>query len=232
MTLEVLIIDDHPLFREALSLAVRKIAPDAQIWEATSAEDGLRMAQENGEPDLVLLDVNLPGMDGVAATKVFNGKYPSLPVVVVSGTEDPKMQRAALRAGAAGMISKISPAREMDAAIRAVLAGNTWRPPQFASQSADMPAAGFSNPQTGDDGSEDGTEQDYALLTVRQLEVLHLIAQGMSNKGIARQLDLTEKTVKSHITRIFKFLGVANRTQAVIAAQGIGLVKRSLSGAA
>ena len=226
MTLEVLIIDDHPLFREALSLAVRKIAPAAQIWEATSAEDGLRMAQENGEPDLVLLDVNLPGMDGVAATKVFNSKYPSLPVVVVSGTEDPKMQRAALRAGAAGMISKISPAREMDAAIRAVLAGNTWVPSQLAG----VGDAAQSIPLKLEAGDDDDSEHDFGALTVRQLEVLKLIALGHSNKLIATKLDLTEKTVKSHVTRIFKFLGVANRTQALIAAQGIGLVKRSVSG--
>jgi DNA-binding NarL/FixJ family response regulator len=207
--LRVLLIDDHPVFRDALAGIVQRIDPLARVAQASSAEDGLQQLQEHGAPDLVVVDLQLPGMDGIAAIQVLRASHPQLPVAVVSADEDPQRAVQALQAGATAWVPKSAPAAEMAAALRALLAG------------AMSAAAPGSTLQADDEGA------DKAALTLRQVEVLKLVADGLSNKHIARQLQLTEKTVKAHLTRVFRFLGVVNRTQALRAAQRLGLVAAS-----
>ncbi len=212
MALRVLVIDDHPMFREAIADLAQHVKSDAEVWQATSGEDGLRLARENGEPDLVLLDLALPGMDGVATAAAFSAACPTVPVVVVTGEESDARCAAALRAGAVGVVPKTLPAREIIRALEDILAGGSYVPERLRTYLAPGQPPESVEREPGDD------------LTARQIEVLALMARGWSNKQIAQKLDLTDKTVKSHLTRIFKVLGAVNRTQAVLAAQKRGLV--------
>lgn len=225
MGLYALVIDDHPMFRDALAGVIDIVHPGAVIKFASSAEEGLRLIREEGEPDVVLMDLRLPNMSGAAAIRVLKAAYKTLPIVVVSAADEPQEVLAALQAGASGMVLKSTPAGEMVIALRAILAGEAYvpaalrphGPPVAGGRATHMPRAIESSPK---DADNDGT----GPLTLRQIEVLTLMAQGISNKTIAAQLDLTEKTVKAHLTRVFKCLGVVNRTQAVLAAQRLRLV--------
>ncbi|MEK6669919.1 MAG: response regulator transcription factor [Pseudomonadota bacterium] len=222
MSFAALIIDDHPMFRDALTGVIKILHAGAMVTAASSAEEGLRLIREGAEPDLVLMDLRLPGMSGTAAIRVLKGANKALPIVIVSAADDPQEAQAAVQAGASGLVLKSTPASDMVAALRTILAGEVhvpaaWRPPHHHS-AGEQPPTGAA-PSVDDDGT--------GHLTLRQIEVLTLMAQGASNKAIAARLDLTEKTVKAHLTRVFKFLGVVNRTQAVLAAQRAGLVAKA-----
>lgn len=222
MSFAALIIDDHPMFRDALTGVIKILHAGAMVTAASSAEEGLRLIREGAEPDLVLMDLRLPGMSGTAAIRVLKGANKALPIVIVSAADDPQEAQAAVQAGASGLVLKSTPASDMVAALRTILAGEVhvpaaWRPPPHHS-AGEQPPTGTA-PSVDDDGN--------GHLTLRQIEVLTLMAQGASNKAIAARLDLTEKTVKAHLTRVFKFLGVVNRTQAVLAAQRAGLVAKA-----
>jgi DNA-binding NarL/FixJ family response regulator len=227
MAITVLIVDDHPMFRDALAGIIAGIEKNADLWLASSGEDALRLAHENGEPDLVLIDLVLPGMDGIAATRAFAAEFPGLPVVMVTGTENPDKLMAALQAGAAGLIPKTARPQEMIDALRKVLSGNSYVPAHLAKLAAGRGDASASR-AADDSARAESDAQVFGALTLRQIEVLALIAQGYNNKKIAARLDINEKTVKSHLTRLFRVLGVVNRTQAVLAGQQLGLVKRSV----
>ena len=222
MSFAALIIDDHPMFRDALTGVIKILHAGAMVTAASSAEEGLRLIREGAEPDLVLMDLRLPGMSGTAAIRVLKGANKALPIVIVSAADDPQEAQAAVQAGASGLVLRSTPASDMVAALRTILAGEVhvpaaWRPPHHHS-AGEQPPTGAA-PSVDDDGT--------GHLTLRQIEVLTLMAQGASNKAIAARLDLTEKTVKAHLTRVFKFLGVVNRTQAVLAAQRAGLVAKA-----
>lgn len=218
-----LVIDDHPMFRDALAGVIEIVHAGAMIKHASSAEEGLRLIREEGEPDVVLMDLRLPNMSGTAAIRVLKTAYKTLPIIVVSAADDPQEVLAALQAGASGMVLKSTPAGEMVIALRAILAGEVYVPATMRPQGPPFAIVNKTHTSETESNSTD-SEDSNGRLTLRQIEVLTLMAQGISNKVIAARLDLTEKTVKAHLTRVFKCLGVVNRTQAVLAAQRLRLV--------
>jgi two-component system, NarL family, nitrate/nitrite response regulator NarL len=220
MTLKVLVIDDHPLVQEGVSAALESLADDVNVMAARDAEQGLARAAENPDLDLVLLDLALPGMSGFNLIGKLHERLPSLPVVVLSALEEPENVRHAINAGAMGFVPKSAATRVLLEVLQQVLEGNVTVP--LALQSSGPPISHALPGATGE--SQSASEPDVALLTLRQLEVLSRVCQGKTNKQIATELGLSEKTVKAHVTAIFKVLGVVNRTQAVLVARRVGMI--------
>ncbi len=220
MTLKVLVIDDHPLVQEGVSAALESLADDVKVMAARDAEQGLAMAAENPDLDLVLLDLALPGMSGFNLIGKLHERLPSLPVVVLSALEEPENVRHAINAGAMGFVPKSAATKVLIEVLQQVLEGNVTVP--LALQSSGPPVSHGLPGGTGE--APTPTEPDVALLTLRQLEVLSRVCQGKTNKQIATELGLSEKTVKAHVTAIFKVLGVVNRTQAVLVARRVGMI--------
>lgn len=203
----VIIADDHPLFRAALRQAVTQTVSGVNIIEADSITALQQAVEANPEADLLLLDLNMPGAHGFSGLVFMRGQYPALPVVVISGSEDPPIMRRAIEHGAAGFIPKSSPLPTISEAIQDVLNGEIWLPPEMGAQLQQI-----------DTAANDFSER-LASLTPQQFRVLGMLAEGLLNKQIAYELDVSEATVKAHMTAVFKKLGVRNRTQAVIAMQ-------------
>jgi two-component system, NarL family, nitrate/nitrite response regulator NarL len=194
----ILVVDDHPLYREGMVSALRARLPGLEVLGAGSAEEGLTVLEGNPETDLVLIDLRLPGMDGFGALSAYATRFPTVSRVLISGEEGADIARRAFDAGASGFIPKSMAVDEVAAAIRQVLDGGVF-----------VPAQGERQPKANG-------------LTLRQLEALRLLGEGYTNKEIARALDITERTAKAHVAAIFETLGTDNRTQAVIAAQRLG----------
>jgi two-component system, NarL family, nitrate/nitrite response regulator NarL len=223
MTLKVLVIDDHPLVQEGVSAALESLADKVTVMAARDAEQGLALAAEHPDLDLVLLDLALPGMSGFNLIGKLHERLPSLPVVVLSALEDPENVRHAINAGAMGFVPKSAATRVLIEVLQQVLEGNVTVP--LALQSVGQPVShALPNGSTGSPQVGNSNEPDVALLTLRQLEVLSRVCQGKTNKQIATELGLSEKTVKAHVTAIFKVLGVVNRTQAVLVARRVGMI--------
>ncbi len=204
-----LIVDDHPLFREAIQIAVRAVAPNADIHEATELAAAIDMiAERRLGYDLALVDLTLPDTTGFDGIALLRRKFPSLPVLVVSAHDDAAIVRDALALGAAGFVSKSAPKNEIAKAISTVLSGGTW--PTAPVRVAPARTAG------GDD-----VASRLSSLTPQQLRVLQMLRQGKLNKQIAHELDVGETTVKAHVSEILRKLGVFSRTQAVIEAARI-----------
>ena len=203
-----LIIEDHPLFRDALLHLVRTTLAEFEPVAASSAEEGLKLAGTLADVRLVLLDPGLPGLAGAEAIAAFCRTYPAAALVAVSASEDRREAMAALRAGAKVFVSKAVSTEVLGEALVRATAGG-------------MQQAEWITPQgrTIVDGGESAV-----LLTPRQHDILTLLSQGHSNKEIGLRLDLAEITVKMHVSAIFRTLGVANRTQAVLAARRLGML--------
>jgi DNA-binding NarL/FixJ family response regulator len=201
-----LIVDDHPLFREALQAAVRIVHADAEIFEATSIEGAIDVADAHKNLDLALLDLSLPGTTGFGGLVRFRSAHPKLPVVVISGHEEPDLVAEAMSLGIAGYIPKSTSRRELSEAIAEVLNGSIYVPPEMRAKLAERAPE---------------TEQKQILkklrtLTPQQLLVLEMISSGLQNKQIAYDLKLAETTVKAHVSEILRKLEVFTRTRAVI----------------
>jgi two-component system, NarL family, nitrate/nitrite response regulator NarL len=219
MPLKVLVIDDHPLVQEGVAAALESLGHDTRVMSARDAGQGLAMAAANPDLDLVLLDLALPGMSGFGLIGRLHERFPSLPVVVLSALEDPENVRQTIDSGAMGFVPKSAPTRVLLEVLRQVLEGNVSVPESLQG------SAGLSNASAGTSATDPPQPlPDGSLLTLRQLEVLSRLCQGKTNKQIATELGLSEKTVKSHVTAIFKVLGVVNRTQAVLVARRIGMM--------
>jgi DNA-binding NarL/FixJ family response regulator len=203
--MNVLIADDHPLVRDALARTVQQLAADVQVRETGDLEGLLRLAAQ-GDADLALVDLNMPGMDGVAGLRRLRAAAPTLPVVVASGQEDAATIRAVLAAGAVGFIPKSERSEVLLGALRLVQSGGTYVPSRLLNA---PPAAAAPE------------------LTPRQLDVLHLLLRGEPNKLIARELGLTEGTVKIHIAAILRVLHARNRTEAVVRARALGIAQQA-----
>lgn len=214
--MRALVVDDHPLIQDAVSNVLRRLESHAEIAVAGDCERGLDIAGLGAEPDLVLLDLNLPGLSGIPALKLWRTRFPGVPVVILSAVSDQQTVLAAMRAGAAGFIPKSSTNEVMLNALRLVLAGGKYLPSEVISPSVRRPA-----PQRLRQGSMLSTET--LGLTGRQTEVLRLIANGASNKLICRELGLAERTVKAHVTAVLRALKVSSRTQAAIEAVKLGI---------
>lgn len=214
MTVNVLIADDHPLFREALRQVVAEALPEATITQAQNyeaARDALDC--ENGL-DLILLDLNMPGMNGFASLMEMREADPATPIVIVSASEERDVIDRAFVVGAAGYIPKSLAKEEMVAAINTVMNGDIYHP-----NGNGHPAEKTKTSLTPDIMDRVNT------LTRRQRNVLSLIARGKPNKLIAYELDVTNTTVKAHVTAILRKLKVTSRTQAAIMAREIERVK-------
>jgi DNA-binding NarL/FixJ family response regulator len=206
--MKLLIVDDHAILREGLAAMLRQAGPDTQVLQASDGAEGLRLAEAEPDLDAVFLDLEMPGGGGMSAIPEFGRRRPEVPVIVLSSSEDPRDVRRALALGALGYVPKSSPPKTLLSALQLVLSGNIYVPPL-------MLDPGAAAPQVSGAGAANGCE----ALTERQLEVLRQVGKGLSNKEIARELGLSEKTVKAHVTAIFKTLNVVNRTQAASAAR-------------
>jgi DNA-binding NarL/FixJ family response regulator len=222
--MRILLVDDHTLFREALLHVLKQFDSTAVVIEAATAREAIRMAAHYHDLDLILLDLALPGLNGLSALPELHELRPTTPLVILSASEDSTAVRQALEAGALGYIPKSSSSHEMITALRLVLAGEVYVPPVMLAALEGLEAASVQ--VTAASVEEGGVEG----LTPRQLEVLRLMAQGLSNKGICKRLNVAEGTVKLHVTAVMRALNTCNRTQAVIAATRRGLIPTSNQG--
>ena len=201
----LLIADDHPLFREALRGVALRLLPDASIREADCVGALHAMVDAEPDADLLLLDLNMPGAQGFSALVHLRAMHPQLPVVMVSGREEPETMRRALDHGAMGFIPKSSDAVTLATALQRVLDGERW-----------VPESALSAPPTPE--PERAIAARVRELTAQQFRVLQMLGSGMLNKQIGYELGVTEATIKAHMSAILRKLGASNRTQAVLLA--------------
>ncbi len=215
--MKILIADDHPLYRMALSGLLAQLDAETNIVDCNDFDElRAEMARDAALPDLIVLDIRMPGATFEDALGELKQKHPAIPVVVVSASEEVSDMTKALSLGADGYIPKSSTREVLISAIRLVLSGGKYIP----SQAFSMAGTSFSEPTTKPSVAPGtGNLQATHQLTRRQKNVLELMAKGQSNKEIASALQLAESTVKVHITAIFRTLGVSNRTQAVLHAK-------------
>lgn len=206
---KAIVIDDHPLYRGALADMARSIFGDASVAEAADAKSGFRLAAGLEPLKCIFLDFRLPSLNGAEAVHLFRARWPDALLIVVSASEDRRERDAAVRAGADAFLSKGSTIEELTEAVHSLLRGGVLRPRLSAGERAGAAS-------TGELG-----------LTSRQVEVLALLSQGRTNKEIAARLGVSEVTVKTHVSAVFRALGVVNRTQAVLAARTLGFSPNS-----
>ncbi len=204
---QFVIVDDHPLFRDALKHSLVASVPGLSVLEAGDLSSAVTLLRASDAADLVLLDLKMPGVQGLSGLAYLRAEFPAIPVVVVSASEEPGLIRRAIRLGASGYIPKSSSAAQIRQAILAVLEGQIWIPPDLPPE-AESPAA-------------DDLAHRLTTLTPQQLRVLMMLREGLLNKQIAYELNVSEATVKAHVSAILQKLDVDSRTQAVIAAAKI-----------
>lgn len=213
--MRILVCDDHAIFRAGLRGVLGELSAEADLLEAADVEQALALVNAHPDTDLVLLDLHMPGTDGRTGLRQLRAAQPALPVVIVSATDDPAEMRRVLEAGASGFIPKASTSAELLAALRLVIAGGVYVP--RAALAAPAAAAGSSAARREQRRERAGT------LTARQVEVLSLMARGLTNREICDVLEIREGTVKTHIAAIFETLEVTNRTEAAVAARELGI---------
>ena len=201
--MKLLIVDDHSILREGVAEILRQAEANTHVLQGRTIEEGLALAQQHQDLDAILLDISFPAASGLSAITDFR-EATDAPVIILSSSEDPTNVRQALALGARGYIAKSASAQTLVDALHTVLAGETYVP-AFLSEMSLMPGA-------------------HCVLTRRQMDVLEAICGGLSNKDIGLKLDLSEKTVKVHVSAIFRALNVVNRTQAVNAARAAKLI--------
>lgn len=214
---KIIIADDHPLFREALRRGIETILPGVAVEECGGLDELQAALSRSRDADLVLLDLTMPGAQGFSGLMYLRAQYPEVPIVIVSASEEPVVIRRAVEFGASGFIPKSLDLDGIGNAIRTVLSGDIWAPPDI-----DLEAAG--DPEVSD------LVRRLARLTPQQMRVLMMLAEGLLNKQIAYELTVSEATVKAHVSAILQKLGVDSRTQAVIAASRIGVTGRQPTG--
>jgi len=218
---EILIVDDHVLIREALRGVLKEVRGDATVLEASSCNQAMKVIAEHPNLDLILLDLNLPDRDGFSVLAELGERYPAMSVVVLSAQQDRDSVARALDLGAVGFIPKAGQREVMMKAIELVFAGGTYIPPEILAH--EQPSARQFGEKQPAANRPSVSPADLGL-TDRQVDVLSLmmLMQGKSNKAICRVLNLAEPTVKNHVTAILKALEVSNRTEAVIAVGELG----------
>lgn len=205
MRRRLVVADDHPLFREAMKQTLHGILGEVDIEMAGSFDQVIGLLQSDDDIDLVLLDLKMPGAQGLSGLVYLRAQFPNVPVAVVSANEEPKVMRHALDLGASGFIPKSSSVIEMQEAISTMFEGQVWLP------------LGMDTGAFADDAGDDLARR-LTSLTPQQMRVLMMLREGMLNKQIAYQLSVSEATVKAHVSAILQKLNVDSRTQAVIAA--------------
>lgn len=212
---KILIADDHPLFREAISSVIAAGFRGSEIIETTDLDSALELTQANDDLDLILLDLNMPGMHGLNGLITLRNEAPTIPVVIVSAEEDKQVVLQAITYGAVGFITKSSPRAQMTDAIQQILNGNVYLP-------SDIIRTGKET-RSRRSRQEDNPISPELLnsLTRRQLLVLERMSKGESNKQVAYNLNIAETTVKAHVSAILRKLGVHNRVQAILSASDV-----------
>jgi two-component system nitrate/nitrite response regulator NarL len=212
--MKLLIVDDHPVLRDGLVALLQQADPDTTILQAQNALEGMALADSCTDLDVIILDLEMPGMKGLQALSEFGRKRPDVPVIVLSSSEDPREVRQSLASGALGYVPKSASQQVLLSAIRLVLNGDLYIPALILDEDSLPPSQRMRS--SGSQGA--------SLLTQRQIEILRLLSEGMPNKTIATALDLSVKTVKVHVTTIFRALNVVNRTQAAVAGRKAGII--------
>jgi DNA-binding NarL/FixJ family response regulator len=205
--MEFLVVDDHPIIHETLAAVVRSLVPGAQVHSEADLPGALARARELKELELVLLDLGLPGCAGIDALLRLRKALPGVRIAIVSASDDAKSVRSALDAGAVGYMPKTSQPGVLADALRLILAGGIYIPPQ-----------GMKPP-----GSRKSASMADLGLTVRQADVLKLLARGLANLEIARKLAISENTVKQHAHSAYRILGVSSRTEAMVVLARLGI---------
>lgn len=203
----ILIADDHPLFREALQRVGAEVFSDHVFREVACCEEALEVARDDDSVELIFLDLNMPGMDGFGGLVSLRNAVPSVPIIVVSASEDVGTIREAITCGASGFMPKSLPKEGMVSAVRYVLEGGVFTPSLGENQA---------RRQTGPGDAQ--LAESISQLTHQQRIVLQMLVSGQSNKQIAYELSIVESTVKAHVSAILRKLRVHSRTQAVIKA--------------
>lgn len=198
------VADDHPLFRGALRQALEDMLDSVDIAEAASFEEVIEAVSETSEPDLLLLDLNMPGTEGFSGLIFLRAQFPAVPIVIVSASDDRTVIRRSLEFGASGFIPKSAGIDQMRAALKEILNGEVWVP-----DNVDL--------EVDEDSEPSRIAARLATLTPQQVRVLMMLSRGLLNKQIAFELKVSEATVKAHVSAILQKLGVDSRTQAVIA---------------
>ena len=201
----IVIADDHPLVRDALRQTIAQDLANAVFHEAASLAEAETVIRNLKSPDLVLLDLHMPGMRGFTGLAYLRSQFPETPVAMISASTDPRIIRQAIDFGACGFIPKSAATDDIRVAVRDILAGNFW-----------LPANTNNVPDTADEDAQLAAR--LATLTPQQLRVLGMLSDGKLNKQIAYDLNISEATVKSHVSAILQKLDVNSRTQAVILA--------------
>ncbi len=214
----IIIADDHPLFRGALRQAIGSIMSGVSVSEAGGLDELVALLQGRNVVDLILLDLTMPGVQGFSGLLFLRAQHPDIPVVIVSANEDPVVVRRAIEFGASGFIPKSLEIDRIGEALRKVLGGETWTPPDI-----DLGAS--------DDQEAAEIARRMATLTPQQVRVLMMLSEGLLNKQIAYELTVSEATVKAHVSAILQKLDVDSRTQAVITASRIGATSRPVPAA-
>ena len=209
----IIIADDHPLFREALRRAIETILPEATVEECSGLDTLGEELTRSREVDLVLLDLTMPGVQGFSGLIYLRAQFPEIPIAIVSATEEPVIIRRAIGFGASAFIPKSLDLDGIGNAVRTVLSGDIWAPPDV-----DLDAP--------DDRESADLVARLGRLTPQQMRVLMMLSEGLLNKQIAFELAVSEATVKAHVSAILQKLGVDSRTQAVIAASRVGATGR------
>ncbi|MCB1529031.1 MAG: response regulator transcription factor [Hyphomicrobiaceae bacterium] len=208
LSYRIIIVDDHPLFRGALNQALTASLESSEIIEAASLDELTAKLAEGLEVDLILLDLTMPGVQGISGLVFLRGQHPEIPVVVISANDDPITIRRCMDCGASGFVPKSQPVEQIRTAVRSVLDGNVWSPP-----GVDLASAG--------DSETTDLIGRLSSLTPQQVRVLMMLGEGLLNKQIAYKLGVSEATIKAHVSAILQKLGVDSRTQAVIAVNRI-----------
>jgi len=208
--MKILHADDHSMFREGVRFFLKLLDPQVVVLEASNIQAALDKLSLEGPVDLLVLDLQMPGMSELDGFFAVRRRHPNLPIVIVSGVNDPRTIRALLDGGARGYIPKLASSEQLMEGLRRVLRGEVYLPD----------ALFIPDPEATATGAESGP------LTSRQLQILPLLAEGMPNKRIAEALGVTEGTVKQHLKDLFRRLNARNRTQAVKEARRSGLLRK------
>ena len=213
---QVLIADDHPLFREAIARVIDDGFPGSTLLEASDLDTALAMAGRHDDLDLVLLDLNMPGMQGLGGLVRLRNLFPTLPAVIVSAEEEKRVILQTITYGAVGFITKSTPRKQMIQALEQVLAGSIYLPADII-----RAGSGAGEESTAARREPEDLSDVLATLTRKQLQVFERMSRGDSNKVIAYQLNIAESTVKAHVSAILRKLGATNRVQAIRSAGDI-----------
>lgn len=212
---KILVADDHPLFREAITSVIESGFAGSTVLETADLDSALALTQEHDDLDLILLDLNMPGMHGLNGLISLRNEAPTIPVVIVSAEQDKQVVLQAITYGAIGFITKSSPRAQMTDAIQQILNGNVYLPSDIIRTSRE------STQRRHRQDDNPISPELLGSLTRRQLLVLERMSKGESNKQIAYNLNIAETTVKAHVSAILRKLGVHNRVQAILSASDV-----------